>query len=65
MKHPIAFTCKSVASAAADDDDHELLWTRDEQCTLHHSLTHSSSRENGKPRDRVINLQLRSATLLL
>ena len=56
---------KSAASAAANNDDHELLWTRDEQHTPLHSLTNSLSRENGKPHDRVINLQLRSATLLL
>ena len=56
---------KSAASVAANNDDHELLWTRDEQRTPLHSLTHSLSRENGKPHDRVINLQLRSASLLL
>jgi hypothetical protein len=56
---------KCAASAAANNNDHELLWTKDEQRSPLHSLTHSLSRENGKPHDRVINLQLRSATLLL
>ena len=65
MKYPVVFTCKSAASAAENNDDRELLWTRDEQCTPHHSPTHSLSRENGKSYDRVINLQLRPATLFL